>query len=841
MTTLLPSSSDVPPSDAFSPGGNPFPGPQAYVRGDREIFFGREQEIDELVSLVLSSSATLVYAPSGAGKSSLIEAGVGPRLEEEFSFTVLPTVRFGGQGSPALADKNVYVRAVVEAVAGPGHPGLDDIGTAAQVARPPLSKGALLVIDQFEEVFQDPAAWEQRQVLFAALTKALRDNPWLRTVIALRSDYLAELVPYARYLPGRLAIRYQLRSLSDEQAGSVISRAFTTSGLPLGTDELAVLLEVLLQDPARPIRAQYVNSIQLQIVCRRVWQERAIGGKSGGKVPPLDAHLTIRESMEQFVDDAISRVMHGTRGDEALIRWWLANELVTPGGRRAFVLLEDGATTAGLSNQVVQALVEAKLLQLEHRHGSVLVELTHDSMVEAVRSSHATWLREQERRRRRLALILLVLFFVLLSLFPVLKAPSHGPLIERTGTLEVEPVRLEFQAAGQGVAVEVSLYGAPVDVVVRTLESVGGGEKREVMRDVVQGGSDQPPSQGRRTSASPQTYAFKTVPEATYFVEVSTSEDVGPLPFGISVTEISVALAREGLESGVSSPRIGIPLEPRSRQMIQVDEGDLVGIGGVSLLAVDLVDDWAVVSTTDADALALLTLEDDVSTEPPTSAEVRWNSLPTTKTAVTDQFASLDSGSYAAVEYTVAEQSEPLGAEVNCAAPTVGLSLDREDSVPPGESTVPDLTIDPDTPYVLPLDVAAGRRELLLVARDRGLLDCTFRLRAFRDSQVTSVGNVLLTIPAGDGGTALSLTLPTDAVLVAEPDSRLSISMSCPPEGPDAGSTADGEHWLWYVPARERCTLWATRTEGLELRSDVDALETTLSIAAVTASDDRQS
>lgn len=45
--------------------GNPFPGPRPYAQDQKELFFGRGNEIDELTSLVLSTSAVLLYAPSG--------------------------------------------------------------------------------------------------------------------------------------------------------------------------------------------------------------------------------------------------------------------------------------------------------------------------------------------------------------------------------------------------------------------------------------------------------------------------------------------------------------------------------------------------------------------------------------------------------------------------------------------------------------------------------------------------------------------------------------------------------------------------------------------------------
>src|SRR5205807_1382661 len=85
--------------DARSAGANPFPGPTPYQREDEAFFFGRDAEIDELTSLVLSSSAVLLDAPSGTGKSSLINAGLTPSLKRE-SFTIVP-VALGKISPPA--------------------------------------------------------------------------------------------------------------------------------------------------------------------------------------------------------------------------------------------------------------------------------------------------------------------------------------------------------------------------------------------------------------------------------------------------------------------------------------------------------------------------------------------------------------------------------------------------------------------------------------------------------------------------------------------------------------------------------------------------------------------
>ena len=60
-------------------GGNPFKGP--FPLGVGDPIFGRDREVRELLSLLIARRLVLVHAVSGCGKTSLIEAGVRPCLE----------------------------------------------------------------------------------------------------------------------------------------------------------------------------------------------------------------------------------------------------------------------------------------------------------------------------------------------------------------------------------------------------------------------------------------------------------------------------------------------------------------------------------------------------------------------------------------------------------------------------------------------------------------------------------------------------------------------------------------------------------------------------------------
>src|SRR6476661_3219241 len=75
----------------------PYVGPRSFRKEQREFFFGRDEEADELVSIITAHSAVLFYSQSGAGKTSLLNAKLIPKLEEEETFYVLPPMRVQGQ------------------------------------------------------------------------------------------------------------------------------------------------------------------------------------------------------------------------------------------------------------------------------------------------------------------------------------------------------------------------------------------------------------------------------------------------------------------------------------------------------------------------------------------------------------------------------------------------------------------------------------------------------------------------------------------------------------------------------------------------------------------------
>ena len=88
---------------------NPYVGPRTFTEKDGDYYFGREQEARDLTARIVSERLLLFYAQSGAGKSSLINTRVIPRLRDEEGFMVLPVGRVSGELPPGVeAVENIF-------------------------------------------------------------------------------------------------------------------------------------------------------------------------------------------------------------------------------------------------------------------------------------------------------------------------------------------------------------------------------------------------------------------------------------------------------------------------------------------------------------------------------------------------------------------------------------------------------------------------------------------------------------------------------------------------------------------------------------------------------------
>jgi hypothetical protein len=438
-------------STAVDGNESPYIGPRPFQRGDR-MFFGRDREVRELVSLVVAHRIVVLYAASGAGKTSLLNAGLLPALEQEESFEVLPVARLR-PFDPAIATKpelrNVYTFGVTSNWSRELD-GIDDavpVSLAAALARrehPTDAQGfaspRAVVFDQFEELFSlFPERWPDRAEFLEEVADALEQDPLLRVVFALREDYLAQLDSHASLLPGNLRTRLRIERLGPDAAQEAVTRPLLSTPrafAPGVAEKLVADLRTIRVDSALggdvEVEGEFVEPVHLQVACQSLWSE----------LPPKVTTIT-EDHLRTFgnVDEVLSRFYDGAVHDaadaagirEGRLRASLEAAFLTAGGTRGTVY-RGASSTAGISNRAIDELENLHLLRAEWRAGARWYELTHDRLIEPIQASNRAFTAAAVRRRNRRVITTSAGFAVLGAVgltvalgSSTLSTPSAGP------------------------------------------------------------------------------------------------------------------------------------------------------------------------------------------------------------------------------------------------------------------------------------------------------------------------------------------------------------------------------------------------------------------------------
>jgi hypothetical protein len=394
---------------------NPYVGPRPFQREDAERFFGRDKEAQELASRLVVNPVMVLYAQSGAGKTSLINARLIPLLHQK-GCEVLPVARVRGQAGRISGEtiRNVYVFHTVLSLASESA----DVQRLAklslkdslqQISRATDEEGfhalSILIVDQLEEVFTlYPERWQDRKDFFDQIGQALEADPQLRVLLALREDYLGELEPYGEFLPGKLRTQFRLERLRSKAALEAVELPLQTQGsgwtFEQGVAENLVdnLLRIPIEVPTgrMMIRQEFVDPVQLQVVCQSVWAhcQSSRPEPSDKKVitsEDLEAFGDIDKALSSFYESAINRAIQATGVKEGVLRRWFEQDLITATGTRGIVF-QGPNETGGIPNAVVEQLVNQHIIRAEMRGGGRWYELTHDRLIAPIKASNEHWI-----------------------------------------------------------------------------------------------------------------------------------------------------------------------------------------------------------------------------------------------------------------------------------------------------------------------------------------------------------------------------------------------------------------------------------------------------------------
>jgi WD40 repeat protein len=463
----------------IAPPSSPYKGLSAFEDSavDALFFFGRDRDSEVIAANLMASRVTVLFGPTGVGKTSVLRAGVAYKLRKETGVDVRVHSSWIGDPGVALADLAT-------------HTGRD----------------LYLMLDQFEEFF---LYHEGDRTFVEELVDVIRrPDPRLNVLIGIREDALARLDAFKKVIPNLLSNRLRLENL-DRAAGEAAIRGplqrfneLVPAENRIDVDQAlvgAVLDEVTagrveLGAVGRGVVTaagddDRIEAPYLQLVMSRLWE---VESDRGSKVLRRET-LSELGGAAQIVEDHLEHAMAdlSTRQKDAAAAMY--NYLVTPSGSKIAHRTRDLAGYAEVDEQeaaeVLRHLAAERIVRSSSENGAgSRYEIYHDVLADAVaawrnRYSAERAVREADDRRRR---ALLVATAALLGLILVAGIAVYA-LMERSNA------RTQAQRADARRLATAATLALPIDPLksislgIRAAELDATPETDRVLREAVQG------------------------------------------------------------------------------------------------------------------------------------------------------------------------------------------------------------------------------------------------------------------------------------------------------------------------------------------------------------------
>lgn len=420
-----------------------YPGLRSFTQDQESLFFGREREKQELFHLIAVEKSVVLFSKSGIGKTSLLNAGVIPLLEAAGMAPV--PIRFGNELiKPEEHFRRQFDRAYRHfngLPAATSDPGAAPGTFWEQIKASPFQHDQdqhvpVIIFDQFEELFTLYPNPEQRrrfveelaalimekmpdglrQSLRARLNDgsiksaevaALEKPPLIKLVFSIRSDLFHYMDELSETIPSILRSRYQLFGFSGEQAEEAIVRpagirsaGFISPAFGYVPEALREILETLTKN-------NEVEPFSLQAVCqaleeRLVWQAQekpasiqAMPRNAGG-LPLIDTAFYggkkgLQQILNEFYQNRLAELKEAWQKPAQLL---IEDALVNENNRRRSMDVTDLLAREGITQELLDALEQRRLVRREPRLDSFYYEISHDALLPAVLNFR------QERRLR---------------------------------------------------------------------------------------------------------------------------------------------------------------------------------------------------------------------------------------------------------------------------------------------------------------------------------------------------------------------------------------------------------------------------------------------------------
>ncbi|MBE0625480.1 MAG: hypothetical protein IH606_11765 [Burkholderiales bacterium] len=395
---------------------NPWPGLAAYNEASQRFFHGREEISAELLRLIRLAPFVALYGKSGLGKSSMLNAGLFPKLRAARFLPVHLRLDYSERAAQLpLAQAALRLRQEIDAAGADASPLSEGESLWAYLQRQerpiwtadnyPLTP--VLVFDQFEEVFSHGGSTEHVNATLNSLADLVGDrltaelvedrdagrrlnlqSQQYRVVLSFRSDFLADVESWEKQanLPKRESLH--LKAMSRERAIEAVARA-GASVLEPGVAAQIVDFILDRDSIAASEQAAEVEPVLLSLCCYQLNSRRERPARINGAL----LQSAGEDILEDFYHDAL-------KGMGPKVSVFIEENLIQGGRYRSSYPRDEALSSGDLTPEELDTLMQRRLLRIEPQGDVPRIELIHDRLVSVVRAERdARLAREQQQRQ----------------------------------------------------------------------------------------------------------------------------------------------------------------------------------------------------------------------------------------------------------------------------------------------------------------------------------------------------------------------------------------------------------------------------------------------------------
>ncbi|NCS39929.1 MAG: hypothetical protein GPJ20_13705 [Microcystis aeruginosa BS13-10] len=351
--------------------GSPYLGLRKFEVDDKDRFFGRDNWIIELTDYLKPKNVLLLLGASGSGKSSLVQAGLIPKLKDDFGANRLVNLTFVPDVNPfesfygcLLANRYKQSQAkLAQAVK-------ED--TLIKVVEGLKNNSDLwfIFIDQFEELFTRTPKTE-RDIFIKSLVNLIENNNSLvKIVMTMRADFLDKLSPYPSL--GKIHDQYSkmLTDMDESQLRLAIAEPAARNGVIFGKGLINQIVADFYERAGSLPLLQYTldllwekDHIQERVLNIKIYQE--IGGVTGALEKQADKIYSQFNEQQRKAAEEIFLELISLEGEKVVSR---------RADKSSFEQEE-------MQREVLYQLIDNRLLVSKGEDGKATVEVAHEELL----------------------------------------------------------------------------------------------------------------------------------------------------------------------------------------------------------------------------------------------------------------------------------------------------------------------------------------------------------------------------------------------------------------------------------------------------------------------------